>query len=62
MREGTGRKGRVKYLAYVLQYRADQLTTGSGVVAFKHKRVHLGSNLLVSQPHPLVILGDQLHA
>ena len=33
------------------------VTTGSGVVSLKHKRVHFGSDLLVSQPHPLVILG-----
>jgi len=42
-----------------VQCKAGHLTTGSSVVTLKHKCVQLGSNLLVSQPHPLVILGDQ---
>ena len=42
-----------------VQCKAGHLTTGSSVVTLKHKCVQLGSNLLVIQPHPLVILGDQ---
>ena len=55
--EGEGDRGRRRREESIC--RADQLTTGSGVMAFKHKRVQLSSNLLVSHPHPLVILGDQ---
>ena len=51
-----GGGGREDWYKHESNY-AGFVTTGSGVVSLKHKRVHFGSDLLVSQPHPLVILG-----
>ena len=51
-----GGGGREDWYEHESKY-ADSVTTGSGVVSLKHKCVHFGSDLLVSQPHPLVILG-----
>ena len=50
-----GGGGREDWYKHESKY-ASFVTTGSGVVSLKHKCVHFGSDLLVSQPHPLVIL------
>ena len=56
-----GGGGREDWYKHESKY-ASFVTTGSGVVSLKHKCVHFSSDLLVSQPHPLVILeGHKMH-
>ena len=50
-----GGGGREDWYEHESKY-ADLVTTGSSVMSLKHKCVHFGSDLLVSQSHPLVIL------